>query len=311
MGYLEVETHVLSPFLNHEPAIEVFATEYLNPFKTPITCYLVPSPELWMKRLLAEGFSNIFQITKCFRNCESMGEIHNPEFTMLEWYSVDSDYLDEISIVEKLVSSLGKSSDETHNFDSTQPFIRISMREAFLKYLTIDLDELMDIDRLRNALRKSDLLFSQNDTWEELFNRLFLTYIEPNITRPGPVILYDYPSRIPTLARKKDSNYCERWELYIGGIEIANCYSEEVNEEKVREYIDEETRRKTLCKIPHEIDRDFSHTFHSAYPRCAGTALGLDRLFMSLYCISTINKTLLFPFSEIISSKNNPNLSHL
>ncbi len=307
-GYLEVETPLLSPYLIPEPAIEVFATEYCHPYESGFPMYLIPSPELWMKRLISMGFGNVFQICKCFRNCESIGRIHNPEFSMLEWYSIDSDYMDEIPVLERLVSRLCDSVSEEPDESVVPPFLRISMKDAFREYTGLDLDLLFDETELKEALRVNGLQYEETDTWEESFNRLFLTHIEPKIPAASPVVLYDYPRGIPTLAKRRNGHYYERWELYMNGIEIANCYTEETDEVRLREFVNEEALRKNRGRIGHEIDRDFSALFHDGFPRCSGTALGIDRLFMCMNRIPSIEEALLFPFNRITQRNRKPDI---
>jgi lysyl-tRNA synthetase class 2 len=173
------------------------------------------------------------------------------------------------------------------------------MKDAFHEYLSVDLDELSDVERLKKELKAHDVACAEDDTWEMLFNRLFLTHVETRLPKSEPVILYDYPSRIPTLAKHKNHDYYERWELYINGIEIANCFTEETDEKKLAEFFVEETSRKSSGRIQHKIDTDFIKAFSGFYPACAGTALGLDRLFMCMYGISSIESALLFPFRNI------------
>ncbi len=106
-GYLEVETPLLAPALIPEPALEVFRTEWIDPrCLAARELFLVPSPELWMKRLLARGSGSLFQICKSFRNFEALGRYHNPEFTMLEWYTVDADYMDSADLTDELLAYL-------------------------------------------------------------------------------------------------------------------------------------------------------------------------------------------------------------
>jgi elongation factor P--(R)-beta-lysine ligase len=302
-GYLEVETPILSPFLIPEPSIEVFSTEFIDPNNGLKKCSLVPSPELWMKRLLSEGFPSIFQINKCFRNYESRGKLHNPEFTMLEWYTIDSGYMDEAEFAEDLLRHIVLQCRIKPVFDSSLPFIRISMKDAFAQYASLDLDKLSDIESLQRAAGKTGIFFTEADSLEELFNKIFLTFVETRLPVDRPVILYDYPSYIPTLASKNANElYYERWELYINGNEIANCYSEERNPQKVKSFIEEEAKRKKHAKVRHQIDVHFDEIFNSGFPRCAGTALGMDRLFMSLFNINSIEDTILFPFTHFFSS---------
>lgn len=299
--YLEVETPILSPFLLPEPAIEVFKTEYMNGYGKNFPCYLIPSPELWMKRLLAHGFGNIFQITRCFRNGESVGALHNPEFTMCEWYSVDFDYMDSLAFTEELCLYIAENLDFELSVDITPPFIKMSIKDAFHTYLKADLDELL-LQPAEHVLWKGlNKEVSGIPGKEEIFNTLFLTYIEPHLPKEKPVVLYDYPLCIPTLAKKKDSApYYERWELYISGNETANCYTEETNPAVLKELFKKEEKRKKKALVCHEIDHEFLNIFESPYPPCSGVALGIDRFFMTITNIKSIERVILFPFSAIM-----------
>jgi elongation factor P--(R)-beta-lysine ligase len=300
--YLEVETPLLSPFLLPEPAIEVFKTCYTNGYGREFPFYLIPSPELWMKRLVAEGFGNIFQITRCCRNGESLGSLHNPEFSMCEWYSIDYDYMDSLAFTEELCLHIAKKADFELSADITPPFIRISMKEAFSSILQTDLDDVFK-NPGEFIQRMGVHISSEKDLdEEELFNTLFLTYIEPNLPVNKPVVLYDYPDCIPVLAKKKGStSYYERWELYISRIETANCYTEETDPVVLKDFFTKESRRKKTAFVPHAIDPGFLSLFDSSFPACSGVALGLDRLFMSILNIKSIEGVILFPFSAIIN----------
>ena len=150
-GYLEVETPILAPFLIPEPSLEIFETTYLDAGGGARVLYLIPSPELWMKRLLAAGSGSIFQITKCFRNGESLERYHNPEFTMLEWYTVDHDYTDSMGVMEDLVRRLGE--EMTVDSGLLPPFRRMAMNEAFETTTGLKLDHLMSLDAILEAAR--------------------------------------------------------------------------------------------------------------------------------------------------------------
>lgn len=300
-NYLEVETPHLSPFLLPEPAIEVFKTEYLDGYGNTISCYLIPSPELWMKRLLARGFGNIYQLTRCFRNGESVGTLHNPEFTMCEWYSVDFDYMDSLAFTEELFLYIAENVDFELSVDITPPFIRMSMKEAFRSYAKVDLDEFLSHPAEHILWKRLNRMKTKIPDKEELFNTLFLTYVEPCLPKEKPVVLYDYPACIPTFAKKKDSTpYYQRWELYISGHETANCYTEETDPYILKELFKNESERKKNALIPHKIDQEFLHSFDTPFPPCSGVALGIDRFFMTIMNIKSIEGVILFPFSAIM-----------
>ncbi len=310
-GYVETETPILSPFLIPESAIEVFETTYFTGENEKTPLYLIPSPELWMKRLLAQGSGNIFQITKSFRNMDQQGKYHNPEFTMLEWYTVDHDYMDSIDVTQRLLLSVACSfkgnpilSFGGVDIDLSRPFLRLSMREAFQLYLKADLDILiLDERQLNRLLTMQGLFFKEESSWESRFNTLFLASVEPKLPRDRAVILYDYPARIGTLARGgKNQLYSERWELYMGGIEIANCYTEENDPAAVTRFIEEEAKKKGKARVKHRIDYKLAG-YMEGLPLCSGVALGVDRLIMLFLDKNSINGVIPFSISDIIGDK--------
>jgi lysyl-tRNA synthetase class 2 len=297
-GYLEVETPVLAPFLIPEPSLEVFKTDYIDSEGRSTSFYLIPSPELWMKRLLAEGAGSLFQITKSFRNLESIEKIHNPEFTLLEWYTVGHGYMDSISVIEDMISCL---CDEIPvKGDLAPPYRRIAIRQAFLQTVNLDLERLVEHEELYRAAETLRLSVSREDSWEQLFNKIFLTHVEPDLPKDRPFILYDYPKAIPTLAKSRGP-FAERWELFIRGVEIANCFTEETSQNVLNNLFAHEAERKRRCAVPHRIDYDLLRFFGKGYPECSGVALGMDRLFMVLSGQNSIDRVISFPFSELFS----------
>ena len=295
-GYLEVDTPLLSPFLLPEPSLEVFRTRHLTPDGKKRESFLVPSPEIWMKRLLACGSGSIFQIAKSFRNLEFPGRHHNPEFTLLEWYTVGHDYRDSMEVMEGLLRSLQKS------FRAAVcprfPIPKIRMAEAFARYAGLNLDELLEEEPLRRAASHAGIDFRSDDGWEAVFHKLFLAKVEPSLAACDAVILCDYPAAIPTTA-KTDGGYAERWEIYMQGVEVANCYTEETDAPKLRRLLREEADRKKGCRIRHPVDWEFAELFPEGFPRCSGAALGMDRLFMLLCGANSIQECILFPYREM------------
>ncbi len=260
-----------------------------------------------MKRLIGQGYGNIYQIARCFRNSEQIGSHHNPEFSMLEWYTMDANYRDSILMTERLIKAVCTEDTPDH---VRAPFEILSVAEAFKAYAELDLDSLMRPSLMREAIRAKGL--SEGDTqasWEEMFNRLFLTFVEPEISSEHPVLLIDYPRALQCLARPiKGTPYRERWELYIGGIEVANCYTEMTERSTVKSYFEEEFAQ--LCSIRAvsgetipDIDETYHEMFTDDYPACSGVAIGLDRLLMAIHSIKTIQGVILFPFSDTIGKR--------
>ena len=159
-----------------------------------------------------------------------------------------------------------------------------------LKTTGINIEEHQEFESLRKAAIQAGYEITDSyTTWEEIFNLLFVSKTEPEICGKGITVLKDYPVQIPCTAKKKgNSPYYERWELYIDGIEIANCYSEETDPEKVREYYRTETAAKnSLAQVPVDVDPSYPDIFKD-FPECSGTALGMDRLIMILTGCSDI-----------------------
>jgi elongation factor P--(R)-beta-lysine ligase len=304
-GFIEVSTPTLAPFLIPEPAIEVFRTEYLPARGDPRALWLIPSPELWMKRLLARGSGDIFQVSRSFRNADWGGPHHNPEFRLLEWYAMNADCRDAITKTEELVSFLiGMESDGERRAALARlepPFTRLSMAEAFSRYARIDLAACADARAMVAAGRMAGLDVPADSTWEEAFHVAFLTLVEPSFPRDRPLVLTDYPALVPTTARRRPGTpWSERWELFIDGVEIANSYTEETDPTVLSALIAEETDRKAGARVPHDPDTGLAGAFPPGFPTCTGTALGLDRLEMVMSGEKSLEGVILFPFSAIL-----------
>lgn len=290
-GFLQVETPLLASHVIPEAHIEIFRTEQISLYKPPRSLYLLPSPELWMKMLIAQGSGSIFQICKCFRNNEQDGFQHSPEFTMLEYYAHNADYIYSLELTKELFKSLFLKFNAKY---ADMPINVMTVQSAFLKTTGIDINEHQDFGSLKKAAIKAGFDITDSyTTWEEIFNLLFVSKTEPEVCSKGITVLMDYPGQIPCTAKKKENSpYYERWELYIDGIEVANCYSEETEPEKVREYYREETSLKnTLAQVSVDVDPAYPDIFKD-FPRCSGTALGMDRLIMILTGCSDIKQVL-------------------
>jgi len=303
--YLEIDTPLLSPDLIPESCLEVFKTTLLSPkgSRTPDKpCWLIPSPEIWMKRLIAQHRVNIYQICKCFRNGESGGRWHSPEFTMLEYYTMQADYMDSLKLTEELFACLLDSlqKDEKGNYELSLPFIKITMEEAFSRWAGFDLYKTAESQlTMEDEARKLGLCPPPGLSVPELYDLIFIHAVEPNLKLERPVALINYPAFVPCLAKKGNSGKTvERWELYVRGIELANCYSEETDAEKVRAFFESEKADKEKnALVPHKVDDDYWKLFstkNKPFPECSGVAIGLDRLIMVLTGHQTIDSVLPF-----------------
>lgn len=306
-GYLEVETPVLSSHLIPEPTIENFSTLFSNEFVGSRELFLVPSPEVFMKQLLSEGSPSIYQISKCFRNAEQLGALHNPEFTMLEYYTKGFDERDSIRLTEELFAETaipGCPEGLKHGFEV------ISMAEALQRFAGVDLEKVQDYPVLRQKALDLGLLIDPGvrESWADTFNRIFINFVEPKLVGPKPVVVTDYPRQIECLAL--DRGICkQRWELYYDGVEIANCYAEETERDKVEAYYRKEyaelagVRSRSGSVIP-DVDDNYGALFNTEsekkFPACSGVAIGMDRLLMVECEKKSIEDLILFSFSDII-----------
>ena len=299
-GYLETDTHLLAANLIPESCMEVFETARLKAAGSRAALknyWLVPSPEIWMKRLIARHKTSMFQICKCFRNGESSGLKHSPEFTMLEYYTMEADYIDSLKLTEEFFAALGASG------DLSPPFIKITMEEAFWRWAGFDLYKAaVESGAMEEEARRLGLKAPEGLSVHELYDLIFIHSVEPELKMERPVVLMDYPAFVPCLAKKKpDAKTVERWELYCRGTELANCFSEETAAEEVRLFFEsEKARKEKSALVRHDVDNDYWKIFGAApngekFPACSGVAMGLDRLIMVLCGKSSIDAILPFP----------------
>ncbi len=298
LGYLEVETPLLAPSLIPEAPIEIFTAPYLDSEGANYLFHLIPSPELWMKRLLAAGSGNIFQICKSFRNVESPGLHHTPEFSILEWYTIGCGFTEQIDITKKLLTATGFSEDYV---DSA---VRMTMRETFLKHTGIDLLDMQHCDTFRKTAGDLGPGISPVDDWETVFNKVFLTFVEPELPKDRPVFITHYPVQSHCLAKQiPDSPWRERWELYLNGIECANCFTEERDLKEINAFFEHEAARMDTRRTEANTDNGFLHIFRDGtFPSCSGVALGMDRLLMLLTGRKDIRGVILFPFFDMLEA---------
>ena len=301
-GYQEVFTPTLSPTLIPEPTIQNFRTEFINPFTGDRDFYLIPSPEIFMKELLAAGSGSIYQISQCFRNSEQLGQVHNPEFTMLEYYTLGFSDSDSIALTRELMDALITPSSPAFLKDD---FLILTVNEAMQKWTGTDLDKFQDRGMLIERARELGQSPSDDESWDDVFNRIFINYVEPALPRDRIVVLRDYPAQIDCLARKAEGPYRQRWEMYIAGIEVANCYSEETDSAVTQAYYKKEhralagQRQGTGLPIPPSSLRFPTLEI----PKSSGVAIGLDRLLMCLTGRKDIRDVLLFPFERLMAEE--------
>lgn len=283
-GFREVFTPILVPVPSAEANLEVFQTQLRTASGRKRKAYLILSPEYSIKKLLAAGVGNCFEITRCFRNEEEVSPLHNPEFTMLEWYRVGADYFDIMRDFEDLfIKIIGeeKFKYQGKTYDLARPWPRVSFAEAFKKYAHKDVLRVKDED----------------------FYPIFFNEIEPKLTaNQKPFFIYDYPVSQAALSRRKatDPRFAERFEVFLAGIELGNCFSELTDyREQVKRLQADLALRRVQGKIEYGVDKEFIEALKSGLPKVAGIAVGVDRLVMLAADAADISETLYFPASEI------------
>ena len=319
--YLAVETPHLTRTPIPEAHITLFSTEIERPYGRAgepdrERLWLLPSPEYYLKLLLAEGSGSLYEITHSFRNGESEGPQHSPEFTMLEYYTVDADADRSLEITRELLNYVGVTA---------KPLV-LTMAEAWRRHTGINLEDTVDAATgrgstsvLAEAIRTTGLTtgIRTDDTWEDLYQKVFLTYVEPALPQDRPVFLTHFPTDVPTLARRLPGTpWADRWELYIDGREIANCFGEETDPERIATFFthQQEMKRQAADGGSHDggshdgsgrgrSDEELEEhlpPYHRGYlsgprlPRCSGVALGVDRLVMHLVGADTIGEVCAF-----------------
>jgi len=287
--FLEVETPIVG-LPGQEPYLSPMSLYIHDEKNEKYRAYLHTSPEYSMKKMLAAGFENIFSICKCFRDNESFGGTHNPEFTMIEWYRVNTDFYKIMDDVEKLINKLDSN---------VKKFKRVHMRDLWKEYVGIDLDGYLEREKMLELCIERGQKADKEERYEDLFYRIFLNAIEPKLI--DPIIIHHYPASMAALAKisEDDSNYAERFEVYLNGMEIANAFTELTDaDEQFSRLKEEQDLRGKLGKEVYKIDMDFVDAV-GKIPRCSGIALGVDRLVQVLTGCQNIDDVLVLPASKV------------
>ena len=290
---LEVETPILSSTGNTEPNIASFSLEFSGSARHgPRTRWLRTSPEFALKRLLAAGIGDCYELGRVFRNGEAGGR-HNPEFTMLEWYRIGWDHqqlIDEVAdLVRAALALVGR--------DATLE--RVAWRDLYRQRL--DLDPITaTTDELQAALGdvQIDPEGLERDDWLDL---LLTHRLQPAFPDDGMLAIHDYPASQAALARVRpgDPPLAERFELYLGPLELANGYHELIDPVEQRQRFERDvSRRARRGDAAPPIDGRLLAALEHGLPSCAGVAMGVDRLLMAMVGSDRIADVLAFPFDR-------------
>jgi lysyl-tRNA synthetase, class II len=299
-GFLEVETPVLQP---------LYGGALARPFTTHFNAldrdfYLRIATELYLKRLIVGGLERVYELGKDFRN-EGISHKHNPEFTMLETYEAWADYEDVAAMTEVLVAhaaeqTLGRTTVERdgETIDLSPPWRRVTLREAIIDETGIDIEEHTDRASLVAAMHETglDVQPEPGTGWGKLVDELLSKHVEPKLIQPTFVL--DYPVELSPFAKPHRSKpgLVERFEGFVGGIEIANAFSE-LNDpdEQRRRFVEQQRLAAGGDEETQPFDEDYVHALEHGMPPTGGLGLGIDRLLMLLSGRHSIREVVLFP----------------
>jgi len=291
-----------------EPHLTAFHTDAAHA-GPPGRLYLPTSPEYAMKRLLSAGFERIYQICKAFRD-EPPSRMHNPEFTMLEWYRAYADHHAIMSDAERLVHQLVLALRGTpilrfagQEVDTTPPWHRVSVREAFQRHAGIQLGSDEDAaDLVARARMAGNRSIADGDSYEDAFFKVFLDSVEPCLGTDRPVFLTDYPASMAALARVSGDGLrvADRFEIYVAGVELANGFHELNDPAEQRRRLGAEVQQRVAQgDEAYPVDGRFLNALERGMPPSGGVALGVDRLIMLLADEQNIRNVLAFPFPDL------------
>ncbi|HEY0708613.1 MAG TPA: EF-P lysine aminoacylase EpmA [Polyangia bacterium] len=298
-GFLEVET----PARVRAPGQEI----HLDAFAAGGDRYLITSPEYHMKRLVAAGLPRVFQAARSFR-AEESGPHHQPEFTMLEWYRAEAPLSRIADDCESLVKAAAHAADaypapadSPLRFD--QPFERVTVDALFERHAGIALRGDETADELSAKGRAAGIDLGTATAYDDVFFQIFLDRIEPHLGTSRPTFVFDWPLPLAALAQAKprpgQPPVAERFELYAGGLELANAFGELIDPiEQRRRFVDESAARAARGKVVYPIDEHLLAAL-GEMPPTSGVALGFDRLVMLLLGAREISDVTAFPDEEV------------
>jgi lysyl-tRNA synthetase class 2 len=296
--FLEVETPMMQPIPGGATA---------RPFKTfhnalGMDLYLRVAPELYLKRLVIGGLERVFEINRNFRN-EGISIQHNPEFTMLEFYMAHATYEDLMALTEALFDHLLKEIFDTNSIeyqknsiDFTPPWPRLTLFDALRDLAGIQEEVLTDIDAATKFARAKDITLSRTDSLGKILTKIFDQMVEPRLVQPTFII--GYPIEISPLSRRNDKNpeIADRFELFIGGKEIANAFTELNDPDDQRErFLEQVSLRESGDHEAQFMDEDFLTALEYGLPPTAGEGIGIDRVVMLLTDSPSIRDVIFFP----------------
>lgn len=290
-GFIEVETPILQT-LYGGAAARPFTTHH-NALDRDL--YLRIASELYLKRLIVGGLERVYELGRNFRN-EGISHKHNPEFTMLEWYEAYADYMDVADRFEQLMRFVAAEIGYTGPVDFEKPWHRETLAGAIEARTGVDIRRSRDRESLADAMTGRGLPVPETDTWPQLVDELVSKHVEPALIEP--TFLFDYPVEISPLAKRhrSEAGMVERFEAFVGGIEVANAFSELNDPDDQRSRFEEQ---RALAASGDEetqpYDENYIQALEYGMPPTGGIGFGIDRLAMMFTAQTTIREVVLFP----------------
>lgn len=308
-GFLEVETPVLHA---------VYGGAAARPFVTRhnalgMDFYLRIALELHLKRLIVGGLEKVYEVNRVFRN-EGVSVRHNPEFTMLEVYWAYADYLDMMQLVEEVVSAMAMALHgklqivyQGQQLDLTPPWKRVSFRDAILRETGVDILELTDLEKARQAARSLGIEEKDLVSHGRILDAIFSEYVNPKLIQP--TIVFNYPIEMSPLAKRiaEEPSLTYRFEAFVAGMEIANAFSELNDPDDQRQrFLTQLEERKAGDDEAHPLDEEFLAALEAGMPPTGGIGVGIDRLCMVLNDAASIRDVILFPHMRPAAREGGP-----
>lgn len=297
-AYTEVDTPILQ---------DIYGGALAKPFTTfhnalDQDLFLRIAPELYLKRLIIGGLEKVFEMGKAFRN-EGISLNHNPEFTIMELYEAYGNYHTMMDICEKIfdaICTFANEGDEIefkgHKINCRPPFAKLSLEEAFTKYASVDIHQLNDLEYARAYLKKEGIRMDKPISWASVVDEVLKKKVEPHLIQP--TFIYDYPLPLSPLAKKKspDSQWVERFQLVVGGLEVGNAFTE-LNDpvDQYERFAGQDEARQKGDLEAHTFDRSYIEAMKFGLPPTGGLGLGIDRIVMLFTGQESIREVLLFP----------------
>jgi lysyl-tRNA synthetase class 2 len=300
-NFIEAETPIAVRFPGQEPHLDLMSVSVSDESNNSHSFYLRTSPEFALKKLLASGYEKIFEIGKCFRNNESFGGVHNPEFTMIEWYRSPGNYFDIMDDAENLFKfiseKIGKEyvSYKNHSVNVFQKWERKKVKEIWFEKVGVNLDDYLENKKMSELADSLGFKADESEPFEDLFYKIFLNKIEPSLGKEKPIIIYDYPAQMCSLSRlcEQDKKYAERFEIYIAGLEVANAFGELLDPSEQKDRLEaDKNARAHAGKETWDVDRDFIRAIGSGLRTAGGIALGVDRMVLLFTEAKDINEVI-------------------